>query len=89
MSKMDKLHQEAESIVLALWDEEPEEIAAEVAVQLSISAGYAWDLVQQVIVNEVRMEQALCGEDEDLFGWDEASEETLVSEGFETEKDYF
>ena len=48
---MDRLYQEAESIVLAMWDEEPEEMAAEISVQLSISADYAWELVQQVIVN--------------------------------------
>ena len=49
---MDRLYQEAESIVLAMWDEEPEEMAAEISVQLSISADYAWDLVQQVIVTK-------------------------------------
>ena len=54
---MDRLYQEAESIVLAMWDEEPEEMAAEISVQLSISADYAWELVQQVIVNEIRIEE--------------------------------
>ena len=42
---MDRLYQEAESIVLAMWDEEPEEMAAEISVQLSISADYALSLI--------------------------------------------
>ena len=86
MSNMDKLYQEAESIVLALWEEEPEEIAAEVSVQLSISADYAWELVQQVIVNEMRMEESYSDEDETLFDWDG---DALASAGFGTDEDYF
>jgi len=86
MSNMDKLYQEAESIVLALWEEEPEEIAAEVSVQLSISADYARDLVQQVIVNEMRMEESYSDEDETLFDWDG---DALASAGFGTDEDYF
>lgn len=83
---MDKLYQEAESIVLALWEEEPEEIAAEVAVQLTISADYAWDLVQQVIVNEVKIEEAYMDGDDTLFDWDG---DALASAGFGTDEDYF
>jgi hypothetical protein len=86
MSNMDKLYQEAESIVLALWEEEPEEIAAEVSVQLSISADYAWDLVQQVIVNEMRIEESYSDGDDALFDWDG---DALASAGFGTDEDYF
>jgi len=86
MSNMDKLYQEAESIVLALWEEEPEEIAAEVSVQLSISADYAWDLVQQVIVNEMRIEESYSDGDDALFDWDG---DALASSGFGTDEDYF
>ncbi len=82
---MDRLYQEAESIVLAMWDEEPEEIAAEISVQLSISADYAWDLVQQVIVNEIRIEQDYNDGDNDLFDWDG---DALTSAGFGTDEDY-
>ena len=83
---MDRLYQEAESIVLAMWDEEPEEMAAEVSVNLSISADYAWDLVQQVIVNEIRIEEGYNDGDEDLFDWDG---DALASAGFGTDEDYF
>ena len=83
---MDRLYQEAESIVLAMWDEEPEEMAAEISVQLSISADYAWDLVQQVIVNEIRIEEGYNDGDSDLFDWDGDS---LASAGFGTDEDYF
>lgn len=86
MSAMDRLYQEAESIVLAMWDEEPEEMAAEVSVNLSISADYAWDLVQQVIVNEIRIEEGYNDGDEDLFDWDG---DALASAGFGTDEDYF
>lgn len=86
MSNMDKLYQEAESIVLALWEEEPEEIAAEISVQLSISADYAWDLVQQVIVNEMRIEESYSEGDDALFDWDG---DALASAGFGTDEDYF
>ena len=86
MSAIDRLYQEAESIVLAMWEEEPEEIAAEISVELSISADYAWDLVQQVIVNEVRMEEAYSEGDESLFVWDG---DALASAGFGTDEDYF
>lgn len=86
MSNMDKLYQEAESLVLALWEEEPEEIAAEVSVQLSISADYAWDLVQQVIVNEMRIEESYSEGDDALFDWDG---DALASAGFGTDEDYF
>jgi hypothetical protein len=86
MSAIDRLYQEAESIVLAMWEEEPEEIAAEISVELSISADYAWDLVQQVIVNEVRMEEAYSEGDESLFDWDG---DALASAGFGTDEDYF
>jgi hypothetical protein len=86
MSAIDRLYQEAESIVLAMWEEEPEEIAAEISVQLSISADYAWDLVQQVIVNEVRMEEAYSDGDDALFDWDG---DALASAGFGTDEDYF
>jgi hypothetical protein len=86
MSNMDKLYQEAESIVLALWEEEPEEIAAEISVQLSISADYAWDLVQQVIVNEMRIEESYSDGDDALFDWDG---DALASSGFGTDEDYF
>ena len=82
---MDRLYQEAESIVLAMWDEEPEEIAAEISVQLSISADYAWDLVQQVIVNEIRIEEDYNDGDNDLFDWDG---DALASAGFGTDEDY-
>lgn len=83
---MDRLYQEAESIVLAMWDEEPEEMAAEISVQLSISADYAWDLVQQVIVNEIRIEEDYSDGDNDLFDWDG---DALASAGFGTDEDYF
>tara|TARA_R110002167_G_scaffold117173_3_gene292936 strand:+ start:376 stop:633 length:258 start_codon:yes stop_codon:yes gene_type:complete len=83
---MDRLYQEAESIVLAMWDEEPEEMAAEISVQLSISADYAWDLVQQVIVNEIRIEEDYNDGDTDLFDWDG---DALASAGFGTDEDYF
>lgn len=83
---MDRLYQEAESIVLAMWDEEPEEMAAEISVQLSISADYAWDLVQQVIVNEIRIEEGYNDGDNDLFDWDG---DALASAGFGTDEDYF
>ena len=86
MSAMDRLYQEAESIVLAMWDEEPEEMAAEVSVQLSISANYAWDLVQQVIVNEIRIEEGYNDGDNDLFDWDG---DALASAGMGTDEDYF
>lgn len=86
MSNMDKLYQEAESIVLAMWDEEPEEMAAEISVQLSISADYAWDLVQQVIVNEMRIEDSYADGDDTLFDWDG---DALASAGFGTDEDYF
>jgi len=86
MSNMDKLYQEAESIVLALWEEEPEEIAAEISVQLSISADYAWDLVQQVIVNEMRIEESYSDGEDALFDWDG---DALASSGFGTDEDYF
>ncbi len=83
---MDRLYQEAESIVLAMWDEEPEEMAAEISVQLSISADYAWELVQQVIVNEIRIEEGYNDGDNDLFDWDG---DALASAGFGTDEDYF
>jgi hypothetical protein len=83
---MDRLYQEAESIVLAMWDEEPEEMAAEISVQLSISADYAWELVQQVIVNEIRIEEGYSDGDTDLFDWDG---DALASAGFGTDEDYF
>ncbi|MBL6840529.1 MAG: hypothetical protein ISQ84_00080 [Pelagibacterales bacterium] len=83
---MDRLYQEAESIVLAMWDEEPEEVAAEISVQLSISADYAWELVQQVIVNEIRIEEGYNDGDNDLFDWDG---DALASAGFGTDEDYF
>jgi len=83
---MDRLYQEAESIVLAMWDEEPEEMAAEISVQLSISADYAWELVQQVIVNEIRIEEGYNDGDTDLFDWDG---DALASAGFGTDEDYF
>ena len=83
---MDRLYQEAESIVLAMWDEEPEEMAAEISVQLSISADYAWELVQQVIVNEIRIEESYNDGDNDLFDWDG---DALASAGFGTDEDYF
>ena len=83
---MDRLYQEAESIVLAMWDEEPDEMAAEISVQLSISADYAWDLVQQVIVNEIRIEEDYNDGDTDLFDWDG---DALASAGFGTDEDYF
>lgn len=83
---MDRLYQEAESIVLAMWDEEPEEMAAEVSVQLSISADYAWDLVQQVIVNEIRIEEGYSDGDDALFDWDG---DALASAGMGTDEDYF
>lgn len=83
---MDRLYQEAESIVLAMWDEEPEEMAAEISVQLSISADYAWELVQQVIVNEIRIEEDYNDGEEDLFDWDG---DALASAGFGTDEDYF
>jgi hypothetical protein len=83
---MDRLYQEAESIVLAMWDEEPEEMAAEISVQLSISADYAWELVQQVIVNEIRIEEDYSDGDNDLFDWDG---DALASAGFGTDEDYF
>ena len=83
---MDRLYQEAESIVLAMWDDEPEEMAAEISVQLSISADYAWDLVQQVIVNEIRIEEDYNDGDTDLFDWDG---DALASAGFGTDEDYF
>jgi len=86
MSNMDKLYQEAESIVLALWEEEPEEIAAEISVQLNISADYSWDLVQQVIVNEMRIEESYSDGDDALFDWDG---DALASAGFGTDEDYF
>ena len=86
MSNMDKLYQEAESIFLAMWDEEPEEMAAEISVQLSISADYAWDLVQQVIVNEMRIEDSYADGDDTLFDWDG---DALASAGFGTDEDYF
>jgi hypothetical protein len=83
---MDRLYQEAESIVLAMWDEEPEEMAAEISVQLSISADYAWELVKQVIVNEIRIEEDYSDGDNDLFDWDG---DALASAGFGTDEDYF
>ena len=83
---MDRLYQEAESIVLAMWDEEPEEMAAEISVQVSISADYAWELVQQVIVNEIRIEEDYSDGDNDLFDWDG---DALASAGFGTDEDYF
>jgi len=83
---MDRLYQEAESIVLAMWDEEPEEMAAEISVQLSISADYAWELVQQVIVNEIRIEEGYNDGDTNLFDWDG---DALASAGFGTDEDYF
>jgi hypothetical protein len=83
---MDRLYQEAESIVLAMWDEEPEEMAAEISVQLSISSDYAWELVQQVIVNEIRIEEDYSDGDNDLFDWDG---DALASAGFGTDEDYF
>lgn len=83
---MGRLYQEAESIVLAMWDEEPEEMAAEISVQLSISADYAWELVQQVIVNEIRIEEGYNDGDTDLFDWDG---DALASAGFGTDEDYF
>ena len=86
MSQMDKLYLEAESIVLALWEEEPEEMAAEVAVRLTISPDYAWDLVQQVIVNEIRIEEAYSDGDDALFDWDG---DALASAGMGTDEDYF
>ncbi len=83
---MDRLYQEAESIVLAMWEEEPEEMAAELSVQLSISADYAWDLVQQVIVNEIRIEQDYNDGDNDLFDWDG---DALASARCGTDEEYF
>ena len=83
---MDRLYQEAESIVLAMWDEEPEEMAAEISVKLSISPDYAWELVQQVIVNEIRIEEGYNDGDNDLFDWDG---DALASAGFGTDEHYF
>lgn len=51
---MSGLYNEVESIVLAFWDEDPEEIVAEVAARLNISEGYAFDLVQEVFVKEAQ-----------------------------------
>ena len=51
---MSGLYNEVESIVLAFWDEDPEEIVAEVSSRLNISEDYAFDLVQEVFVKEAQ-----------------------------------
>ena len=83
---MDRFYQEAESIVLAMWEEEPENIAEEISVEFNISYAYAFDLVQQVIVNEMKIEEAYSEGDEELFDWDG---DALASAGFGTDEDYF
>lgn len=82
---MDRLYQEAESIVLAMWEEEVEEIAAEISVELNISLDYAWDLAQQVIVNEMRIEESYQEEDETLFSWEG---DTMYIKKTRIEEDY-
>lgn len=76
---MSGLFKEVESIVLAMWDEDPEEIALEASSRLAISLDHAFDLVEEVILNEMRADQEL---ENDFSEWD-----ALVEEGF-LEDDY-
>lgn len=81
------LYKEVVSLVLAMWDEEPDTIAEEAAARFDISYDFAFELVQQAIVEEVQMDKAMYDDGEDyLFDWEG---DALASAGFGTDEDYF
>ena len=81
------LYKEVVSLVLAMWDEEPDTIAEEAAARFDISYDFAFELVEQAIVEEVQMDKAMYDDGEDyLFDWEG---DALASAGFGTDEDYF
>lgn len=84
MTERDNLYPEVLSIVLSMWEEEPEEIVNEVISRFSIGSDYAWELVQEAIEEERAMDEEW---DEDpLFDWEG---DALSSAGFGTDEDYY
>lgn len=51
------LYPEVVSIVLAMWDTEPEAIAEEVSNRLNISFDFAFEMVEEAIIEEVDLER--------------------------------
>ena len=83
----EELYQEVSHMVVAMWENEPYEIAEEVASRYSISMDYALELVEKAIVEEIQTEKAMYDDDEEyLFDWDG---DALASAGFGTDEDYF
>lgn len=80
------LYKEVVSLVLAMWDEEPDTIAEEAAARFDISYDFAFELVQQAIVEEVQMDKAMYDDEDYLFDWEG---DALASAGFGTDEDYF
>lgn len=74
------LYKEVVSLVLAMWDEEPDTIADEAAARFDISYDFAFELVEQAIVEEVQMDRAMYEDEEDyLFDYEE---EVAITELF-------
>lgn len=80
------LYKEVVSLVLAMWDEEPYTIAEEAAARFDISYDFAFELVEQAIIEEVQMDKAMYDDGEEyLFDYDG---DALEMAGFGTDEDY-
>lgn len=60
------IYGEVESIVLAHWDDAPEQIALEVSERMSISIEYAEELVMEVIDNEIAIDGEIYSNEKDF-----------------------
>ena len=80
------LYPEIVSLVLAMWDDEAEAIADEASARFNISYDYAFELVNDAIVEEVEIEREMLDDGEEyLFDYEE---DALASAGFGTDESY-
>jgi len=82
MGQIGNVYQEVYTLVLSMWDEEPESIVEEVTSIFDISYDYAFELVEAAILEEKDLEKELFSESD---SWEE---EDLVSLGFDPDEDF-
>jgi hypothetical protein len=81
------LYPEIVSLVLAMWDDEAEAIADEASARFNISYDYAFELVNDAIVEEVEIEREMLDDDGEEYLFD-YEEDALASAGFGTDESY-
>lgn len=78
------LKEDIASLVLAMWEEDAEEIVVEAVFRFNISHDYAWELVSEAIEEEMQNDPEYY---EGTYDYSDDGE-ALASAGFGTDEDY-